>query len=133
MGWNVPDDWGSYYNHCSRCGGRYHASEGSCGCLDDLDCQCGSCDWVGDADDIECRQCGGGPYQKGPTYRTTHVARKHHGPDIRPGDTYRRMVSLGHYRNGPRTLKVRKWRIEKGLAWAEPVPRTRYERMLADD
>lgn len=34
-GWNVPDDWGCYYNKCLRCGSRYHASEGGCGCLDD--------------------------------------------------------------------------------------------------
>jgi len=42
MGWNVPDDWGSYYYKCSYCGGRYHASEGGCGCLDDHE-QCHGC------------------------------------------------------------------------------------------
>jgi len=35
MGWNVPDDWGSYYSRCSLCGTRYHASEGGCGCTED--------------------------------------------------------------------------------------------------
>ena len=29
--WNVPDDWGNYYNNCETCGSRYHASEGGCG------------------------------------------------------------------------------------------------------
>jgi len=28
-------DWGNYYNRCSYCNKRYHASEGGCGCLDD--------------------------------------------------------------------------------------------------
>ena len=42
---NVPDDWGSYYYKCEYCGGRYHASEGGCGCLEDagqcVGCYCG--------------------------------------------------------------------------------------------
>ena len=35
IGWNVPEDWGSYYRKCSNCGSTYHASEGGCDCLDD--------------------------------------------------------------------------------------------------
>lgn len=35
MGWNVPDDWGSYYYNCSLCGSRCHASEGGCGCTEE--------------------------------------------------------------------------------------------------
>ena len=35
MGWNVPDDWGSYYRNCELCGGRYHASEGGCYCTEE--------------------------------------------------------------------------------------------------
>lgn len=35
MGWNVPDDWGMYYNTCSNCGSRYHLSEGGCGCWEE--------------------------------------------------------------------------------------------------
>ena len=31
---NYPDDWGSYYSRCVRCGGRRHASG-------DEDCSCG--------------------------------------------------------------------------------------------
>lgn len=42
MGWNVPDDWGSYYSNCDYCGGRYHASEGGCHCLEDHE-QCYFC------------------------------------------------------------------------------------------
>lgn len=37
MGWNVPDDWGSYYYNCNLCGSRYHASEGGCGCTEDME------------------------------------------------------------------------------------------------
>lgn len=42
MGWNTPDDWGSYYSNCGYCKGRVHASEGGCGCLDDHE-QCHGC------------------------------------------------------------------------------------------
>lgn len=37
---NVPDDWGSFWATCSRCGNRYHQSEGGCGC-EDYYCSCG--------------------------------------------------------------------------------------------
>ena len=51
MGWNLPDDWGSYYHNCGRCGSRYHASEGGCGCADDM---------------VECGAgCGNGPFEDG--------------------------------------------------------------------
>ena len=37
---NVPDDWNSWYSNCLRCGTRFHASEGGCGCTEDLiECQ----------------------------------------------------------------------------------------------
>lgn len=35
---NVPDDWNTYYNRCSYCGKKYHASEGGCDCLDEGEC-----------------------------------------------------------------------------------------------
>jgi hypothetical protein len=35
VGWNVPDDWGSYYSNCDLCGSRVHASEGGCYCTED--------------------------------------------------------------------------------------------------
>jgi len=31
---NVPDDWDMYYTSCSRCGKRYHMSEGGCDCAE---------------------------------------------------------------------------------------------------
>jgi len=36
MGWNTPDDWSSYTYTCTRCGNSYHASEGGCGCTEDM-------------------------------------------------------------------------------------------------
>jgi hypothetical protein len=49
---NVPDDWDSFWNTCSRCHKRYHASEGGCACEDHcLECgaelesgKCPNCD-----------------------------------------------------------------------------------------
>jgi len=34
MSYNVPNDWGNYYNRCEHCGNSYHASEGGCNCGD---------------------------------------------------------------------------------------------------
>jgi hypothetical protein len=46
MAYNVPDDWNSYYENCSICGSRFHASEGGCGCTEDK-VECRVCDeWV---------------------------------------------------------------------------------------
>jgi len=39
----MPSDWGNYYNRCNYCGGRYHGSEGGCGCLDDHE-KCAACE-----------------------------------------------------------------------------------------
>lgn len=46
MGWgNLPDDWGSYFHTCGRCGQRYHASgTDECACPSH---QCGRCGEVG--------------------------------------------------------------------------------------
>lgn len=33
--WNVPDDWGCYYETCPNCGSRYHLSEGGCYCFEE--------------------------------------------------------------------------------------------------
>jgi hypothetical protein len=30
MSKNLPDDWGSHYRTCSKCGHRFHASSGAC-------------------------------------------------------------------------------------------------------
>jgi hypothetical protein len=118
MGWNVPDDWGCYYRRCDRCGSKYHASEGGCGCWDNIpDCQCGQRQWDGD-EDPRCGSCGTGPYQEGRTHQSIHVARKYHARSIRPGDKYRRVVQFGYFPDGAFTLTVRKYLLEKGPLWA---------------
>ena len=34
--YNVPDDWGLYYDKCYKCGDRTHASENyACSCVDE--------------------------------------------------------------------------------------------------
>jgi hypothetical protein len=70
----MPSDWNSWYTSCGRCGSRYHASEGGCGCLDDhyecagvgryAECYV-HCDeaieWEGDhycAEHLNCEGCG---------------------------------------------------------------------------
>jgi len=65
---NVPDDWDMHWRRCEFCGQRYHASEGGCGCTDDLDeCPCGECDWTREVDAfgrpaaVYCSACGGRP------------------------------------------------------------------------
>jgi len=47
---NVPDDWHSYWETCSRCGNRYHASEGGCEC--EYYCNCGE-----ELEDGRCPEC----------------------------------------------------------------------------
>ena len=32
MAYNVPDDWGMYWDNCGECGQKYHASEGGHEC-----------------------------------------------------------------------------------------------------
>lgn len=49
---NVPDDWGSYYYSCTRCGGKYHASEGGCGCTEDLVACDGPCGEYHEEDEV---------------------------------------------------------------------------------
>jgi len=121
MGWNVPDDWGSYYYNCDCCGSRYHASEGGCGCMDDLECQCGLGRWDGH-ENSRCNNCGTGHRVDGRRHSSEHVARKYHSAkpgqeQIRPGDKYRRTVQFAHYPNGAFTLSVTKHLLEKGPHW----------------
>jgi len=118
-GWgNVPDDWGCYFTRCSRCGTRYHESEGGCGCMDDLECQCGACSWDNySAEEPTCSKCGTRPYVEGRTQITEHTARKEHGQDIHPGDRYRKIVTFGYFPGGARSMSVRKVRLSKGAAW----------------
>jgi len=124
MGWgNVPDDWGCYFTKCSRCGTRYHASEGGCGCLEDLEpCQCGECRWDGE-ENPRCNSCGTGPHEDSRSHYKEHRARKAYlegrPGEIRPGDLYRRSVHFGYYPGGAFTLGVSRRRLEKGPAWGE--------------
>lgn len=101
---NLPDDWNSYYRKCDRCGSRYHASEGGCGCLDNLEpCQCGECKW--DGEEPRCTECGTGPFEEDTLRQvTTQVARKTYNAgradEIHPGERYRKVTSRGHYPGG---------------------------------
>lgn len=104
---NLPDDWDLYYRTCTFCGGRYHASEGGCGCLDVLEpCQCGSPQWNGTSvKDLRCTKCGTGPFEAKTLQRVSYqVARKPYNvgtpQEIRPGDRYRKVTSRGHYPDG---------------------------------
>ena len=56
---NVPDDWPSYWVWCDRCGRRYHASDGGCGCEEYI-CECGE----GFDDDGLCPGCDMGEKQR---------------------------------------------------------------------
>lgn len=119
---NVPDNWGMYYQKCWRCGGRYHASEGGCGCLDNLECMCGKGNWDHD-ETPTCQSCNTGSYVQGRTHRRKHVARKtyhyYNGGTqlILPGDVYERIVTFGYYPGGAFTLKVERRLISKGHNW----------------
>jgi hypothetical protein len=33
-GWNVPDDYDSFWETCGTCGCRYHPAESECACAD---------------------------------------------------------------------------------------------------
>ncbi len=124
-GSNVPDDWGSYYTNCDRCGTRYHMSDGGCGCMESLEnCMCRTCNWNNDYENPRCNDCGTGPETEGNSHSKVHVARKEykgHGgtSEVRPGDRYRRTVHFSHYPDGPCTLVVTRRRLEKGPAWTE--------------
>ena len=57
---NLPDDWCAHYSTCGRCGSRYHASEGGCGCTEEGQCSgcgehCGSFSFDNDA--FICDEC----------------------------------------------------------------------------
>lgn len=56
----LPDDWGSYYRKCELCGGRWHASEGGCDCVESFDeegCKCGKREWINDGTGVYCDFC----------------------------------------------------------------------------
>ena len=129
---NVPDDWGMYYRNCGTCGDRYHASEGGCSCLQDLNpCACDDAKWVVDrgvgddsplADLATCESCGTGPWKETKVVSTVHVARKDHGERIKAGDRYKRVVHMGYHPNGPRSMWTSKLPAPLPLP---PVPTSR--------
>ncbi len=63
---NLPDDWNDYWYTCHECGKKYHASEGGCGCTDDMT-KCAGCEeWFEEEELVEvpldscdsyCRGC----------------------------------------------------------------------------
>ncbi len=103
---NVPDDWGMYYSNCSQCGSQYHLSEGGCSCFDDVECDCGKCDWSFDYDNPECRSCGSGPWEETGVKITFHRARKDHANGrVLKGDVYRKTITIGYFPNGGRMTR----------------------------
>ena len=59
---NLPDDWGSYYVTCSRCGKRYHLSGSEqCACLVCVKCNKlvapDEAEVAYDLDECLCRDC----------------------------------------------------------------------------
>lgn len=74
----------------------------------DMQCQCGQNDF---GNDMKCWCCGTGSYVEGPVRSTVHTARKNHGNGIKPGDRYRRTVTMGHYPGGGFTMTVNKLKV----------------------
>lgn len=106
MSYNVPTDWDHYYNDCTLCGGRYHASDGGCGCVEE-ECECGGCWFERRDEEIVCTECETGPWCEQSTTITEHVAEKDR-PDIgiKAGQIFQRAVTLGFYPNGKLTHDV---------------------------
>lgn len=112
---NVPDDWNCWYVKCQRCGRRYHASEGGCVCLDELNpCQCErrNWGWCGSDDEIVCRSCHTGPRVDGRKRVTTQRAVKDY-PGIARGDMYRRVVVFSYFPGGARTIQVYRSKVKQ--------------------
>lgn len=128
MTYNLPDDWGMYYNTCGTCGETYHASGVvECACdqaeEQDDDCYCGKNQWDdGEGTDATCRVCGFGPLvitvvrSKVVTARKRHRATAAYAPTdpdpgyIEPGEKYTYKVRKGYYARGPRFIEVKKYK-----------------------
>jgi hypothetical protein len=115
--YNVPDDWNNYYTSCHRCGRRYHASEGGCGCyeeeLEELGaCQCGQERWMWDAEEPQnerCSACHTGPPIATYSASTYHTARKpHHDSKILRGQRYRKDFERGYFPGGRFYMTIKK-------------------------
>jgi len=117
VAYNVPDDWDNYYTSCHRCGRRYHASEGGCGCyeeeLEELGaCQCGQERWMWDAEEPEnerCSACHTGPPVATYSASTYHTARKsHRDGKILCGQRYRKDFERGYFPGGRSYMTIKK-------------------------
>lgn len=55
----TPDDWDNFWRECPYCGARYHASDGGCTCLEEVECpECGGTDFVpDDRGQVKCTKC----------------------------------------------------------------------------
>ena len=94
---NVPNDWNCYWNKCSDCGGKYHASEGGCGCEDEKD-------------DQET-----GYWKRVQARKARLIGTK---KEIRPGDTVAVYSGFMYIIDGPRTGYFRNYyRKVKGPNW----------------
>ena len=133
---NLPDDWNCWFRRCDLCGSRYHASEGECGCLDNLEsCQCGECDWNNEGDneapEFVCMKCNTGPWKWTGNYRTVHTARKDHADGkIKAVQQYERIVDRGYFPGGAWKLWIRKrvigeeplWESKGGILYKDGKP-----------
>lgn len=118
MGYNLPDDWGSYYRKCYTCGYKYHLSGvEQCACadepindpLDAAECSCAAADWDCDNyDKARCKKCGSGPYRE-TVHKVTYpkARRRYHLTRdlvIEEGEKHKCVFTRGYYPDGP-TLK----------------------------
>ncbi len=79
MGWNVPDDWGSYYYSCGC-----HASEGGCSCKDGQ-LEESERPWLSDSG----YSLDSGIWEKVISIKTHTCRRDHRDGVIKKGDRYR--------------------------------------------
>lgn len=116
------DDHGYQHIRCSKCGWSGWTDTGVCeGCAEEKDEEQDYCEACGErmekdsTGEIRCPNCEyGGVHSNTVTEKaTTHVAHKNHGPQIKIGDTYKRIVRMGHYADGPRWMEVVKVRVRK--------------------
>lgn len=108
-GWNGWTDTGV----CERCADNEETCK-HCGEPAD-ECTCKHCLDCGERIEDDKCMCELGPINPDLVIRkaTVHMARKDHNYQIKTGDTYRRVVLLGHRPNGPRWMWIKKELIKK--------------------